>query len=1415
MDETRKALIVLMTLFSTITLGVGGSSNAFKDGIISTTYDAPDDCEDSFIDDLKGYSGGISLKCHLSAINSNMEKTNFSVIPSDLTRKLTVVCSDTMAISRLEPRSFSTLTNLEELTIDGCLFEHFPALVFEGLERLKKLTINTARRTILPTETTPSTSSFAIGIDAFVGIPSLMHLDLSSNSLRSIPPSELCHLRSLEHLDLSKNQLGSFDDLGLYKDNCMPNLRHLDLSENEITSVSSEVFKQLLPNLGSLDVSYNFVRHLHHNNHVRKQSSCGLRTINLSNNQITGIPSAFFHKCGSSLANLKLANNSLSSLDENVFSELSSLKTLDLSGNRLMSSHITKNLLQDLTDLAELFLDHNDITNLDNSKDLFASMSENLKVLKLNNNKINHLANQSFLPLTKLVELDLSHNQIQSLEDQTLSGLKSVKHLLLGHNKIHTIQDQSFEACGSLLVLDLSHNVLASAPEALKSLNQLQTIDLSDNLITSVVGASFLKMSNLWRLQLNNNKLTNVSVGQFKEMKSLQILDLSANKIVSVEKGSLDSNQKLQAVRLDANKLQNIEGLFVNLHNLIWLNVSDNQISQFDYNFLPVNLRWLDISHNQISELGNYFDLTSELHLTELDVSFNLLKQLGPHNIPDSIENLMVNDNQISQLVPYTFFKKTHLTKVDLTVNDLKTIDRNALRLSSDVTRFPDFYLTGNPIECDCEMVWLKSINSASTLQNYPIVKDIESIYCRLVYTRQQTFIPLVEARNEQFLCPYKTHCFALCQCCDFDACDCEMTCPDNCTCYHDSAWSKNIAECSSSGFHDLPDQLPMDATEVFLDGNIFPEIHSHTFIGRKNLQRLHLNNSGIHTIHNKSFNGLKSLTGLHLQENQLTILRGYEFEALGNLRELYLDGNMIEYIHNSTFKFLRSLEVLHLHNNRIIDFPVWQLAFNPFLVSVKLAENLWSCNCDFAERFRSWMTVYNSKIYDADSISCVSNEASIGHVKISEVGLSTCVSSNGNKDHLIQPGNHHDENVQENDHLPLLAATLSSFAIVLVLLLTTFIYRNTLRVWIHAKYGVRVFDSKDLESSNHSAAKGKIFDAFISYSPKDDIFAREILASELENESSVGTESSSSDDCVMPPPGRRVCLYHRDLPGANQFVADTILQATEASKRTILILSENFLKTEWSRYDYKSGLHQAFRVGRKKLIVVILGNIAPRDLDPDLRLYLKTSTVLHWGEKMFWEKLRYELPDAAGTKDGHRNRPNSHSPNSTVVSSVDDNSNDHYYQQPRYAGSTYGSSISSRFPPVAQQQQPLPAPPTNSSSPIQHYEQVPAYQLPNNLMQLNKSLLQNNASLIQHINHQHSYSVSGGIPAQNNPNILIQGNVVQNNAHLSNVLLGNQQIPIYGSCRLPSAVASNLVNNNEGQNVLDPNAKSIAAVHI
>ena len=1179
----------------------------------SLGYEAPDDCDWSFIDEESGHQGGISLTCHLSAINSNIEKTNFSVIPGEGTKRLIVKCSDA-SLSHLDKAAFASLYQLEELILDGCRLEHLPPLAFEGLTLLKKLTIQTNHA-----------STLSVAIDAFVGLPSLTHLDLSNNFIRSIPQDELCQLSSLKHLNISKNELRSFDDLGLAtgsssnkiqrsSSSCISGLISLDLSGNEITSLKSFSINSLFPELKDMRLNKNFIRFVEGDSSAKPR--CNLRHLDLSDNQISSLPSGIFRPC-EFLTELRLANNSLSTLEETLFDGLGSLKVLDLSGNLLVSSQLKSRLTRDLVSISELILSRNQI---DRIADVFAAMSSSLKVLKLDHNGLTSLPTRMLSVLSVLKELDLSNNHITNIESGAFQGLGSLTHLLLGQNKMSNFANDVFNPCPQLLVLDLSHNRLATTPAAISALRQLQTLDLSENMIADISEAPFLAMKHLWRLQLNGNLLSNITVGLFSQLTAIQILDLSSNKISHIEKKSLDSNRNLQAVRLDNNELSSMSGLFNNLSALMWLNMSANQISEFDYSMLPLNLRWLDISHNKISDLGNYFDLTGELKLAELDVSFNALSILGPHNIPDSIETLLVNDNKISQLVPYTFFKKVRLSKVDLTVNNLNSIDRNALRLSSDVTRIPEFFLTGNPIECNCEMVWFKSINSPDNLHNYPLVSDIESIYCRLVYARERAFVPLVEADNEQFLCPYTTHCFALCQCCDFDACDCEMACPDNCTCFHDSAWSKNIAVCSNSGFEDLPEKLPMDATEIFLDGNLFPEMNSHTFIGRKNLRVLHLNNSQIHTIQNRTFVGLKSLTGLYLQDNKLTSLEGFEFEALANLRELYLENNLIEKIANVTFKFLHSLEVLNLQGNKIVDFSAWELALNPFLVSVKLAENLWTCDCGFADKFRSWMNAFGAKVSDGDSVKCFNDN----NEPILMSQLKTCPSITDDSETAQAAGNSalaktrtQDFTVSE-DYLPLMAASLATFAVILLLLLVAFVYRNTLRVWLHAKFGLRVFENADAENGrSEDIDNNKLFDAFISYSVKDEVFVREVLAGDLER----------------PELGYRTCLYHRDLPTSPAFIADTLLRATDVSRRTIIVLSENFLKSEWSRYDYKSGFHQAMRSGRRKLIVVVVGDVSSRDVDPDLRLYLKTNVVLNWGDRLFWEKLRYALPDPAKTR--------------------------------------------------------------------------------------------------------------------------------------------------------------------------------------
>ena len=1138
-------------------------------------YDTPEDCSWTPLGDSEN---SVYLTCKLTSINSRLERTNFSVIPSESTRGLRIYCTESH-LGSLEAAGFSSLNLLEELVIDGCALDSLPSDAFRGLVSLKRLTVNTRNLSVLKLQQ-----------DSFSHLHKLERLDLSQNSIREFPAGEICKLSQLTHFNLSSNEIGSIFDLGLQHQACsMPHLRILDLSSNEITSLDSNC---LPASLQELRLQKNFIRFIAPD--VFSNSS--IKIIDMSNNQINHLPSQLLHNVP--LQELHLANNTLSSLPSNVLDGQKQLELLDLSGNLLSSSVLTPSLTRDMFSLLEIDLSNNLIEEI--SQDFLATFP-NLQVLKLAANKVSAL-NMS-PSLFQLRELDLSSNRLVKIVSDYLTGLESLTHLNLANNQIQTIHSATFKNASQILVLDISDNQLMRLPESLKYLTNLQTLDIGGNYIQDITqeDSPLSSMESLWRLQLHGNRIRNISHDVFTNLKTLQIIDLSRNEITSMERGTFDQNKLLRAIRLDGNQIREIDGVFSNLPELIWLNISENHIKNFDYALVPRTLSWLDISHNQVQKLGNYFDLSADLSLSYLNAGFNQLTSLGPINVPDKVETLLLNDNTIAQVEPYTFFKKSQLVKVDLSVNEISSITQTSLRLSSEILDTPQFLLGGNPIICDCEMQWFKSINdNNNNIQRYPVIADLESIYCKLVYTTQQAFIPLVEARNDQFLCSYQTHCFSLCQCCQFDSCDCEMTCPDGCNCYHDNSWSKNIIQCSSNQFTQLPESLPMDATEIFLDGNNFGDLKSHTFIGRKNLRILHLNHSRIDKIENQTFNGLKSLTVLHLENNNIQALQGFEFSGLSHLRELYMQNNRITSIAENTFKALKSLEVLFLHGNVIVDFPVWQLVANPYLVGIKLAENLWSCDCEFMQKFRGYLKVFSSKVYDAEEISCISNEA-IGPstIKMTAFEMTAC------QEQISAIAKNQVGDKPVNDYTPLMIATLASFAVIIVLAMVIFAFRNSIRVWIHSKYGVRMFES--LESKMET---GKLFDAYISYSAADDIFVRQVMSGELEMTGSY-----------------RVCLHHRDLPG-NTVLADTVIRASEAAQRTIVILSPNFLKTEWSRYDYKSGLLQAVNNGSRKVIFVLLGNMENNQLDPNLRLLLKNNIVLQWGDNLFWEKLRYSLPD-------------------------------------------------------------------------------------------------------------------------------------------------------------------------------------------
>ena len=109
----------------------------------------------------------------------------------------------------------------------------------------------------------------------------------------------------------------------------------------------------------------------------------------------------------------------------------------------------------------------------------------------------------------------------------------------------------------------------------------------------------------------------------------------------------------------------------------------------------------------------------------------------------------------------------------------------------------PEFLIAGNPFFCDCEMEWLQKINQLSQHRQYPRVMDLDSVRCKLNNRPAELELPITQIQKTDFLCPYQAHCFALCMCCAFFACDCRMQCPDGCSCFRDATWSANIIQCS------------------------------------------------------------------------------------------------------------------------------------------------------------------------------------------------------------------------------------------------------------------------------------------------------------------------------------------------------------------------------------------------------------------------------------------------------------------------------------------------------------------------------------------------------------------------------------------------------------------------------------------
>uniref|UniRef100_A0A8C6SB76 Uncharacterized protein n=1 Tax=Neogobius melanostomus TaxID=47308 RepID=A0A8C6SB76_9GOBI len=316
--------------------------------------------------------------------------------------------------------------------------------------------------------------------------------------------------------------------------------------------------------------------------------------------------------------------------------------TLDLGLNLI--SHIEDAALSHLSSLTELSLARNRLTNL--TDHMFTGLS-NLTVLDLSENKINRISLLAFAPLTKLLEVSLWDNHLSSISD--------------------IVNIVSF--CPLLKSLDLSENPLTT-PLSRFSLHSdvfphLQTLHLAsvyNDLQWEVSDETLLKSVRTLDLRLTNFTDETYQL-IFQSLESLEKLSLS--NVARLNRGLLDG----------ACGIQTLQTLYLIIFTL----------------YLFIFLGWALISlwlqptpFEQVNFLNDSLLLPCS-NLTELDLSVNLLKDLGPSSLQmlTHLSRLNLAMNSLTE-VPLTIRNMSSLTSLTLrenSISNLRCLDFSGLHL--------------------------------------------------------------------------------------------------------------------------------------------------------------------------------------------------------------------------------------------------------------------------------------------------------------------------------------------------------------------------------------------------------------------------------------------------------------------------------------------------------------------------------------------------------------------------------------------------------------------------------------------------------------------------------------------------------------------------------------------------------------
>jgi Leucine-rich repeat (LRR) protein/cellulose biosynthesis protein BcsQ len=257
-----------------------------------------------------------------------------------------------------------------------------------------------------------------------------------------------------------------------------------------------------------------------------------------------------------------------------------------------------------------------------------------------------------------LAYLDLSELELVKIPD-SVGELKQLESLDISNNIITDLV--GLENLSNLKVLSISKNLIKEI-QSLDNLKSLRELDASFNEISSFKGLEHLGKLN--QLFINNNKISDIS--GVEHLKSLKQLDLSYNEIVDLN--GIDLLDYLEELYVSNNQIQNLKIREI-VRTIQVLDIRNNEISNLSDIGKLVNLRQLNLSNNYIEELSGIENLSA---LKDLNISYNSIRSF--HNLKDlsRLEQLDISNNRVRQVFKIENLKA--LIQLNLANNEIEDI---------------------------------------------------------------------------------------------------------------------------------------------------------------------------------------------------------------------------------------------------------------------------------------------------------------------------------------------------------------------------------------------------------------------------------------------------------------------------------------------------------------------------------------------------------------------------------------------------------------------------------------------------------------------------------------------------------------------------------------------------------------------